>query len=63
MIPMNPVYLLYYVPICLAVSIVLSATRHEQPKMIFRQSIGNVIWISGFMLIVAAVLQFFLWLI
>ena len=56
MIAMNPAYLLYYLPVILGVSLVLSATRHELPSAIWRQWLNNIVWITFFLALVALVL-------
>ena len=61
MIPMNPGYMLYYVPVLVAVSLVLSATRNEDRGAILRQWVYNMVWITVFMAVVALVLQIALW--
>ena len=63
MIPMNPAYLLYYVPVVLAVSCVLAATRFEQPQLIWRNWVHHMIWTTVFMLVVAVLMQIAMWLI
>ena len=55
-------YLLYYVPLIVAVSLVFGATRHENPEMIVKHSLGTARWITGFMLILILVLFFFDWI-
>jgi hypothetical protein len=62
-IPMSPEYLLYYVPLLVAVSLVLSATRHERADLILRQAISHAVWFTVFMLVVAAVLLVATWFI
>ena len=63
MIPMSPAYVLYYIPVVLAASLVLAGTRYEVPRLIWRQTGYYVVWITVFMLIVAALLQLAIWLI
>ena len=63
-IPMSPEYLLYYLPLLVAVSLVLAATRHELPQFIIRQAVSHAVWFTVFMLVVAAVLfaaTWFIW--
>jgi hypothetical protein len=62
-IPMSPEYLLYYLPLLIAVSLVLGATKHERNALIFRQAMGTAVWFTIFMLIVAAVLLVATWFI
>jgi hypothetical protein len=63
MIPMSPEYILYYVPLVVAVSLVLSATKHERPNLILRHALSTGVWFTGFMLVVAAVLKTAMWFI
>jgi hypothetical protein len=46
----------YAVPLVVAVSLVYAATRHELMEPILRHTVHTVIWITGFMLAVFAVL-------
>jgi hypothetical protein len=55
---MSPEYLFWYLPIVVAVSMVLAGTRHERNDLILRQSWNNVIWITMFMLIISGILWF-----
>lgn len=55
-IPMSPEYLLYYLPLLVAVSLVLSATRHERFSLIIQQAVSHAVWFTVFMLVVAAIL-------
>ncbi len=50
-------YLSMYIPLMLAVSLVVGASRHEKKALIIDQSLRTAVWISTFMLIVYAVLQ------
>ena len=60
---MSPEYLLYYLPLLVGVSLVLSATRHERTELIFRQAISHAIWFTVFMFVVAAILIVAAWFI
>lgn len=60
---MSPEYLLYYLPLLAAVSLVLAGTRHERPKLILQQSLSHAIWFTVFMLIIAGILMFAMWFI
>jgi hypothetical protein len=50
-------YLALYVPIMIAVSLVIGATRHEKKALIIDQAIRTGVWITSFMLVVYVVLQ------
>ena len=54
-------YMWYALPLVIAVSLVYSATRHEQvvPILTHAERIG--IWIVGFMAVILAVLFLFEW--
>ena len=54
-------YLFMYLPLLLAVSFVIGATRHEKPALIMDQVKRNAIWITSFMLTIYAVLQVVSW--
>lgn len=63
MISMTPSYLLYFIPVLLAVSLVISATRFEQQALILRHWVSNMIWTMVFLIIVAVAMQIVLWMI
>lgn len=48
----------YALPLVIVVSLVYSATRHEEMKPILQHALRIGVWIVGFMLIVFAVLFF-----
>jgi hypothetical protein len=50
-------YLLMYVPLMVAVSMVIGSTRHEKRQLIVEQSLRTAAWVTTFMLVVYAVLQ------
>lgn len=54
-------YLLLYLPLMVAVSCVVGATRHEQRGLILEQTRKTAVWITGFMLVIYAVLQLTSW--
>lgn len=60
-ISMSPEYLLWYLPLVVAVSLVLAATRHERQDFIFAQAWRTGIWISSFLLGIAGVLWVASW--
>ncbi|MCE9555629.1 MAG: hypothetical protein K8T91_19950 [Planctomycetes bacterium] len=49
----------YALPLIVSVSLVYSATRHEQVKDIVQHAMRTAIWIFGFMLAVFGVLFIF----
>ncbi|MEZ6136818.1 MAG: hypothetical protein R3C53_18130 [Pirellulaceae bacterium] len=51
-------YLFLYLPLMIAVSMVIGATRHEQTPLIIRQSLRTAVWVTSFMLVIYVVLQF-----
>ena len=51
----------YAVPAILAISLVYAATRHEQMRPLLIHAGRAVLWISGFMLAVFAVLELISW--
>lgn len=48
----------YAVPAILATSLVYAATRHEHLWPIVLQAAHSIVWITGFMAVVFAVIQF-----
>ena len=62
-ISMSIEYLLLYLPLLVAVSFVMGATRHEKPGLIIQQTQRTAIWITSFMLIIYAVLQIVSWMV
>jgi hypothetical protein len=60
-ISMSPEYLFWYLPIVVAVSMVLAGTRHERNDLILRQAWNNVLWITTFMLVISGLLWFASW--
>ena len=48
-------------PLIVAISLVYSGTRHEQPGAILEHSVRLGIWITGFMGVVAAILFMLSW--
>jgi hypothetical protein len=55
-ISMSPEYMLFYLPLVVAVSLVLAATRHERPDLIFNQAWRTGLWITAFMLGISLIL-------
>lgn len=60
-ITMSLEYLLLYLPLLVTVSCVVGATRHERRELILEQTRKTAIWITGFMLVIYAVLQLISW--
>jgi hypothetical protein len=56
-------YLLMYIPLLLAVSLVVGGTRHEKTELITDQSLRTAAWITSFMLGIYAVLQLVSWMV
>ncbi|MCC7335805.1 MAG: hypothetical protein IT422_11955 [Pirellulaceae bacterium] len=56
-------YLLLYLPLLVAVSLVIGASRHEQKHLILDQAVRTAVWISSFMLGIYLVLQIVSWLV
>lgn len=63
MLSIAPSYLLYYLPLIVAISLVFGGTRHEETTMVLRHAWQTGRWITGFMLIIFAVLWVLSWLI
>ncbi len=63
MLSISPTYLLYYVPLIIAIALVFGATRHEETTLIIQHAWHTGRWITGFMGIIFAVLLLIGWLI
>lgn len=63
MLSISPTYLLYYLPLIIAISLVFGATRHEDTKLIIKHAAHTARWITGFMAIVFAVLLVMDWMV
>ena len=63
MLSISPTYLLYFLPLLLAISIVYGATRHEDLGAIIRHSLQSGYWVAGFMGIIFLVLLIMGWMI
>ena len=63
MLSISPTYLLYFVPLLIAISLVFGATRHEDTTLILKHSAHTARWIAGFMGIIFCVLVLIDWLI
>jgi len=56
MLSISPTYLLYYVPLLVAISLVYGATRHEDMRLVLRHSLHTGYWITAFMGVIFLVL-------
>ncbi|NND96932.1 MAG: hypothetical protein HKN47_06345 [Pirellulaceae bacterium] len=63
MLSISSTYLLYYLPLIVAISLVFGATRHEDTTLILKHSFHTARWITGFMAIIFALLVIISWLI
>lgn len=57
MLAISPTYLLYYVPLLVAISLVYAATRHEDMRLILHHALYTAYWITAFM----GIIFFILW--
>lgn len=62
-ISMSLEYLLLYLPLVTAISLVVGGTRHERSDLILLQARRTAVWITSFMLVIYAVLQVVSWLV
>lgn len=63
MLSISPTYLLYYVPLIIAISLVFGATRHEDIRLILKHAGHTARWITGFMALVFVVLYTLDWIV
>ncbi len=56
-------YLLLYLPLLAAVSLVIGASRHEKTNLILDQAVRTAVWVTSFMLGIYLVLQIVSWLV
>ncbi len=63
MLSIAPSYLLYYVPLIIAISLVFGGTRHENTSLVLRHAFQTGRWITGFMAIIFATLYVIDWLV
>ena len=63
MLSISPTYLLYYVPLSIAIALVFGATRHEDTTLILRHAWQTGRWITGFMGIIFVVLCVLDWMV
>lgn len=62
-VSMSATYLLLYLPLLAAVSLVIGASRHEKTELILDQAFRTAVWITSFMLGIYAVLQLVSWIV
>ena len=62
MLPICPSYLLYYLPLIIAIALVFGGTRHENTKLIVQHALQTGRWITGFMGIIFIVVCILNWL-
>ena len=56
-------YLFMYLPLLVAVSFVIGASRHEKTALILDQTMRTAVWVTSFMLGIYAVLQIVSWMV
>jgi hypothetical protein len=56
MLSISPTYLLYYLPLLAAISLVYGATRHEDMRLVLRHALYTAYWITAFMGIIFLIL-------
>lgn len=59
--PISLVYLLWSIPVLLAVSLVMAATRHERWDLIIKQAISSGLWTLTFLGAIALALGIAMW--
>ncbi len=62
MLSISPTYLLYFVPLLIAIALVFGATRHEDMSLILKHAGHTARWIGGFMgliFVVILMIQYF----
>lgn len=62
MVSISFTYLLYYLPLIVAIALVFGATRHEDMRLILRHAFHTARWITGFMAVVFLVLLVMDWM-
>jgi hypothetical protein len=62
MLSISPTYLLYYVPLIIAIALVFGATRHEDTTLILKHAWLTGRWITGFMGIIFAIICVLDWM-
>jgi hypothetical protein len=56
MLSISPTYVLYYVPLVVAISLVYGGTRHEDLRLVLMHAGYTAYWITAFMGFIFAVL-------
>ncbi len=56
MLSISPTYLLYYVPLLVAISLVYGATRHEDMNLVLKHAGYTAYWITSFMGVIFLIL-------
>ncbi len=56
MISISPTYLMYYIPLIIAIALVFGATRHEDTRTILKHGFYTARWVTGFMAIIFLIL-------
>lgn len=62
MLSISPTYLLYYLPLIIAIAVVFGGTRHEDTRLIIQHSLHTARWVTGFMAIVFVVMLILDWM-
>lgn len=62
MLSVSPTYMLYYVPMIIAIALVFGATRHEDTSLILQHAWHTARWITGFMGVIFVVLCVLGWM-
>ncbi len=56
MLSISSTYLLYYIPLVVAISLVYGGTRHEDMRLVVTHAFYTAYWITAFMGIIFAIL-------
>ncbi|MFN7733193.1 MAG: hypothetical protein ACK5OB_14950 [Pirellula sp.] len=59
--PISVVYLLWFIPVLIAVSLIMAGTRHEKMELIFESAWRNAVWVLTFLGTVALVIAAAIW--
>ena len=62
MLSIAPSYLLYYLPLIIAIAFVFGGTRHENTTLILQHTWQTGRWITGFMAVIFIVICILDWL-
>ena len=62
MIAVGPGYLLYFLPLLIAISVVFGFTRHERTDRMIEHTLATARWIGGFVLMLFVILMILDWL-